>query len=378
MKKYCVMAPGPVNLHPKVLESLALPMIHHRTPEFDQILSEALAGLKKIFKTEEHCFILNSTGSGGMEALLVNVVNQNDQVAIIDSGKFGERWGQISEAYGFNTVIFKVEWGYAVDVDKLREFLKTNPQVRVLTCQACETSTGVAHPIKEIAALIKSEFPQICFLVDGITALGAYPIPMDEWAIDGLIGGSQKAFMLPTGLSFLSLSKKAWARVESLTTPKFYFDLKQEKKANLGGETYFSSNVTLVRALCVALKIIFQDGLDNHFATIQKRADFVRKFSGPLGLTSFSKSLSNSLSILSTGQVDGQKLRAQMENEFGYTLAGGQDQLKGKVVRIGHMGYLTNVDHINLMMNLNSCLKKIQNEESLRNYYEEMVRFWQT
>jgi len=335
---YTVLAPGPVNLHPRVREALALPMIHHRTPEFDKILRRALAQLQRVFQTTQPAYILTATGSGGMESLLVNVLSPGDEVLGIDSGKFGERWCDMVTAFGAKLERLKVPWGQAVSVAAVEAHLKAHPQTRAVICQACETSTGVVHPVQELGALIHN-YPSTLFLVDAITALGAMELPMDAWHLDGVVGGSQKAFMLPTGLSFVSFSAKAWARVATAETPRFYFDIRLEDKANRNGETFFSSNVSLIRALDVSLELVFAKGWSQHLRDIQTRARFVREFGQKLGLRLYAQAPSDSVTALlvPTG-VDSQKLRLNLETQHHITIMGGQDQAKGKIIRVGHMG----------------------------------------
>lgn len=380
MQVYNVLAPGPVNLHPEVEKILSAPMIHHRTPEFDGILKRTLQRLKMIFETDQPCYLLTSTGSGGMEALLVNVLNPGDEVLAIDSGKFGERWAEMAQVFGGKVHTLKVPWGEAVKPQDVEKFLKQNPQTRIVMCQACETSTGVAHPIQQLAKIV-GQYPDCLFLVDGITALGAFPLPMDAWGIDGLVGGSQKALMLPTGLSVLSLSQKAWARIEKNPTPRYYFDLRRERAANDKGETFFSSNVTLTRALDVVLGMIEKQGLPNLFATIQKRADFTRQFALQLGFTLYAKSPSNSVTALNVPQgVDSQKLRQHLEQKHHITIMGGQDQAKGKIIRIGHMGHITPQQMIDLMLHLKTSLQDLTGSSYLQGSTDEftaaMKKYW--
>lgn len=378
MQHYNVLAPGPVNLHPEVQKILGLPMIHHRTPEFDKILASALSNLKKIFQTEQPCFVLTSTGSGGMESLLVNTIHPGDKVIAIDSGKFGERWAEMAQVFGAKVIPMKIKWGEAVSVPELAALLNQHPDTKHVLCQACETSTGVLHPIQEIAALLKTK-PDILFLVDAITALGAFSIPMDEWGIDGLVGGSQKAFMLPTGLSFVSFSKKAWTRIEQNPTPRYYFDVRRELKANQKGETFFSSNVTLIRALDFVLKMILDEGLDKHFARIKTRSDFTLRFAKNLGLCSYSLSPSPSLTALAVPKnIDSQQLRGKLEKDHAITIMGGQDQLKGKIIRIGHMGQITKDQMSELMLKIGATIKQMDpahNFDSAR-LESEMKHFW--
>jgi aspartate aminotransferase-like enzyme len=333
-----------VNLHPEIQKALSLPMIHHRTPAFDQILTRVLLKMKSIFKTQQDVFLLSSTGSGGMEALLINTIAPKDKVLAIVSGKFGERWADMAEVFGADVHRMVVPWGESANIEKVSEFLNQHPDTQMVLCQACETSTGVLHPIQQLGELTKNLHTLL--LVDGITALGALPLPMDEWHIDGLVGGSQKAFMLPTGMSFVSLSEKAWKKKKSSKlNPHFYFDLAKEKDANSKGETYFSSNVSLIRCLDLVLDLILKDSLENLFATISRRAQFTRHFGIQLGLKIFPKVPSNSLTtLLLPAELDGQKIRSDLESQYNITIMGGQDQLKGKILRVGHMGYISDAD----------------------------------
>lgn len=347
-----VLAPGPVNLHPKVREALALPMIHHRTPEFDQILKRVLGGLKNVFQTQEDCFVLSCTGSGGMEALLVNTLSPGDKVIGIDSGKFGERWCEMAQTFGAELITHKVEWGKTVRVSDIAALLEKNPKTKIVMTQACETSTGVKHPVKELGELV-AKYPDCLFLVDGITALGAFPLPMDEWKIDGLVGGSQKAFMLPTGLAMFSFSKKAWAKIGKNPQARYYFDVGRERKANQNGETFFSSNVTLIRALDVVLQLISEKGLPALFAEIAERARWTREMGKAMGFSLYAEAPAESVTALAVpAGFDGQKIRVELERQFGITIMGGQDQAKGKIIRIGHMGYIQKSDLENLKRSL--------------------------
>jgi aspartate aminotransferase-like enzyme len=338
-----LLAPGPVQLHPEVQKILSLPMIHHRTPEFDTILKSVLINLKFLFQTKNPVFMHSCTGSGGMESLLINVLSPKDKVLAIVSGKFGERWADMAECFGANVHRLNVEWGQAVNPNDVADFLAKNPDTEIVMAQACETSTATAHNISELGKIISQT--KALFLVDAITALGAYPLPMDEYSIDGLVAGSQKAVMLPTGMSFVSFSEKAWRKIPLALCPKFYFDIQKEFEANKKGETLFSSNVPLIRALDFILLRIKEIGLDKHYAQLQRRANYTRAMTNELKLTLFSKSPSDSVTALRLpDQIDGQKLREHLEKKYFLTVMGGQDQLKGKILRIGHMGYITDAN----------------------------------
>ncbi len=351
-----LLAPGPVQLHPEVQKVLARPMIHHRTPEFDLILKNVLSLLKNLFCTKENVYILSSTGSGGMEALLVNVLKPQAKVLAIVSGKFGERWADMAEAYGAIVHRLNINWGEAVNPSTIEKYLNKNPDTDIVMTQACETSTATLHPIFEISQIVKKT--KALFLVDAITALGAMPIPMDEWSIDGLVAGSQKAIMLPTGLSLISFSKKAWHVVETNTTPRFYFDIRKESLANAKGETFFSSNVSLIRALEFVLTNIESTGGYNHlFKTIGRRMRYTHAMVKELGLELYSKNPSPTVTAIKLPEsIDGVKFREQFEKKYAVTVMGGQDQVKGKIIRIGHMGYITDSDLHETTTRLAQCL----------------------
>ena len=339
MSNPILLAPGPVQLHPQVQQILAQPMIHHRTPEFDKVLAHSLSGLKFLFQTKQPVFIHTATGSGGMESSLVNLLSPGDDVLAIVSGKFGERWAEMAEVFGARVHRINCPWGESVNPEDVRTYLKENPRTKIVMTQACETSTGTVHDIQSLGKIVAET--DALFLVDGITAVGAFPMPMDDWKIDGLVAGSQKGVMLPTGLSFVSFSEKAWAHVLQAQTPRYYFDLRRELKANQNGETLFSTSVPLVKALEFILSEIQKMGLTQHFKEIRRRADFTRYMTKVLGLSLFSKSPSDSVTaILLPKDFKGAELRAHVEKKYAVTVMGGQDQAKGKIIRIGHMGYI--------------------------------------
>lgn len=345
-----LMTPGPVPVPPSVLRALSATIEHHRTPSFQECLERVLKQLPHVFATRERAFMHVSTGTGGMESLLVNVLSPGETVAAVVSGKFGERWADMAEAYGAKVERLEVDWGASVQLPKFEAWLKTiKPQI--VMSQVCETSTGALHPIREMAQAVRRVHPEALFLVDAITALGALPLPMDEWDIDGVVGGSQKAFMLPTGLSFLALSQRAWKRAETAKCPRFYFDLREERAANLRGETNFSSAVPLVKALDVVLTEIFSFGLPTLYKRIAGLSQATREACMIMGLETLTQSKGGNPSptltaILAPKGVDGQKWRSALETKHRVVLMGGQDALKGKIIRIGHMGYILNSDQL--------------------------------
>jgi aspartate aminotransferase-like enzyme len=359
-EKYRLMAPGPVALHPEVLCALSAPMVHHRTPLFDQVLKSALTKLRLVFQTQQPVYIINGTGSTGMEAALVNVLSPGDEVLCLVSGKFGERWRDMAQVFGYKVHSVDVPWGQAVAPEQVLQVLKKYPQIKAVLCQVCETSTAVLHPIKELAEIIKKQNPRTLFLVDAITAAGTLDLPMDEWKLDAVVAGSQKAFMLPTGLSFVAFSSLAQEQFSKARTPRYASDIQYEKKANEKGETYFSSSVTLIRALDKALDVMLEKGLATWFLQIQKKAEWTRLLAPQLNLKIYSQAPSPSLTALQVPEkIDGQKLREHMESQYNVTVMGGQDSLKGKILRIGHMGYILKDDLLALAGALYLSLKDL-------------------
>ncbi len=360
MSNPILLAPGPVQLHPEVQKILAQPMIHHRTPAFDSVLAHAFQKLKFLFQTDQPVFIHTATGSGAMESCLVNVLSPGDSILAIVSGKFGERWADMAEAFGARVHRLNIPWGQSVKPADVAVYLQANPQTKIVMSQACETSTGTVHDIRALGEII-AKTPAL-FLVDGITAVGAFPLPMDAWQIDGLIAGSQKGIMLPTGLSFVSYSKKAWSLVEKAQCARYYFDLRKERKANLNGETLFSSNVPLIKSLDFILTEIQTLGLEKHFAIINRRAKFTRHIAQSMGFTLFSANPSDSVTALSLPEKikDGVKFRSSLEEKYAVTVMGGQDQAKGKIIRLGHMGFISDLDLVQSMTRLAHALNDFE------------------
>lgn len=349
------MTPGPVPLPQEVLETLSRPMEHHRTPDFIATFNRVLVNLRQVYQTAEPVYIHTSTGSGGLESSLVNCLSPGDEVLAIVSGKFGERWADMAEAFGVNVKRLPVAWGKVVDITLVEDHLRANPKTVAVLTQACETSTGVFHPIRELAQLTQNH--RAILIVDAITALGAVPMPMDEWGIDVMVGGSQKAFMLPTGLAFIAFSKKAWALTETAKCHKFYFDIRRESAANLAGESLFSSSVTLVRALDLVLEIFLRRGMHQIYQRIQALSAATIAAAKIFNLEIFAEFPSPSVTAIRLpANLDGQKIRAELEKLERVVVMGGQDQLKGKIIRIGHMGAISDED---LQLTMRSLAKSL-------------------
>lgn len=339
---------------------MAKPIIHHRTAEFEEIFHKAGQGLKKVFMTNEEVMILATSGTGAMDAAISNTLNRGDTTLVINGGKFGERWGKICKAYGVNFIEHIVEWGKAVEVKEIEEILLKNKNIKAILVQASETSTGVEHPIKEIAKLTNNR-DDIILVVDGITAVGAFPVEFDKWGIDILIGGSQKAFMLPPGLAFISLSKKAWEFTKNSNLPKFYLDLNQAYKNSLKNTSPWTPAVNMVMGLNAVLEYFDKQGLENVFRrhTILSKAT-TQGFES-IGLENFAKGCtSTALSVIKSPEgIDAGDIIKGLKEKYGMIVAGGQDQAKGKIFRITHMGYVDKSDMISVIAGVEGILNEM-------------------
>lgn len=375
-KRKILLAPGPVQMPAEVLAELALPMIHHRTPEFTDLMLRVLDGLKTAFNTKNPVIPIPSTGSGAMEAAVVNSLSKGDEVVVISAGKFGNRWKEICETYGITVNLIKKNPAETLDFDQLNSLLSSKP-IRAVFTQACETSTAQILPIKEISTHIKSNHPDVLFAVDAISALGAMELNMDELNIDILISGSQKSFMIPTGIAMVSFSELAWESNKKSDLPKYYFNLKKELSANEKGQTQFSSSVTLIRALDVSLKLILKDGLKENINKCEKLNKLCLLALEKFGLKVYSTSPVLT-AFLSPEGIDGAKLRAHIEKEYDVTLMGGQDELKGKILRVGHIGFVQPSDMIFAMEALGKALIDFSygglNEDGLNKIIQELEK----
>jgi aspartate aminotransferase-like enzyme len=355
MKKNFLLTPGPTPLPPEVCEALARPIIHHRTPQFQAVLKEVSESLKLVFQTKNDVFILASSGTGAMEAAVVNLLSWGDKAIVIEGGKFGERWTELCEAYGIKPIVIKVEWGKALEPRLLKEYLSKEPAVKAVFGTLCETSTGVTFDIKELAQAVQET--EAVLVVDAISGLGAIDLKMDEWGVDVVVSGSQKGFMLPPGLGFISISKKAWKLVEESKCPKYYFDLKVAAKALSKADTPFTPAIGIIIALNEALRMLLKEGMENIFRRHHKLAQATRAAAQALGLELFAPSAaSDAVTAVKVPQgIDGEKLVKTMRDDFGVTIAGGQGEMKGQLFRIAHMGYISEFD---IILGL-SCLEKV-------------------
>ena len=346
MMKYRLMAPGPTPIPEDVLAEMGMPIPHHRTPQFEAVVSDVQAGLKWLYQSANDVVVLAASGTGAMEAALTNVVESGDRVLVVNGGKFGERFADIATAYQVTCDKIDVVWGHAVEPAAIKTKLAEH-EYRAVCVQASETSTGVSHPIQEIARIVK-EYPQTVLIVDAITALGVIDLPTDAWGIDMMICGSQKALMLPPGLATISVSPKAWAFIDKSNLPKFYFNLKTERKVLKQNTTAWTPAVSLMIGLKAALAKMQSEGLQSMFARHEKLASGIRAAAKAIGLQLYApESPSNSVTaICAPPGVDSTKLVTCLRDRFNMTIADGQDAAKGKIFRIGHLGYYDMLDMV--------------------------------
>jgi aspartate aminotransferase-like enzyme len=359
-KKYLLFAPGPSPIPPKVLLAMAEPIIHHRAPAYIKVLEEVREGLKYLFQTKNEVLLFTSSGTGAMEGAVTNTLCAGDKALVVQGGKFGERWANICKGYGVHAKIIHVEWGRAVDPEMIKKALEVEPAIKAVFIQASETSTGVRHPVKEIADLVKN-YENTILVVDAITGIGVFNLPTDEWNLDVVVGGSQKALMLPPGLAFAALTDKAWRFIEKSTLPKFYFDFKKELKNIKDNQSAYTPAVSLVIGLREVLRMIKEEGLEKVFARTARMAKATREAMKALGLQLFAPdSPSDAVTaVVAPPGVDGQKVVKVLREKHNITIAGGQDQAKGKIFRIAHFGYMDTYDIVTVVAAVELTLKEL-------------------
>jgi len=358
MKKKYLLTPGPTPLPPEVMSALARPIIHHRTSEYSALFAEVNKGLKSLFQTAEDVFTFVSSGTGAMEASVVNLLSAGDKVIVVEGGKFGERWLELCKTFGMKAIEVHVEWGKAVEPSEIEKLLKENPDTKAVFVTLCETSTGVKTDIKAIAAITAKTNAVI--VVDAVSGLGAMELKTDEWGVDVVVSGSQKGMMLPPGLGFISLSKKAQKMLETSKLPKYYLNLKTYKKALDKSDTPYTPAIGLTVALKEALKIIETEGLENVLKRHAVMAEATRQAVKALGLEIFASSPADAVtSVKLPDGMDGSKLYKTMKDELGVQAAGGQGDLKGKILRIAHLGYMDASDVLLVISAFEVALKKM-------------------
>lgn len=349
-EKLRVFAPGPTPVPESVLLEMAKSPLHHRTKEFSEILNRARTNLSWLFQTKQRSYILSSSGTGAMECTLVNLCAVGDEVVVVNGGKFGERWTKLAQRYGLVAHEIKVEWGRAVTAAEIEAALRQHPKTRAVLFQASETSTGVSHPVREIAECVHRNSDALV-VVDAITALGVSELKMDEWGLDAVISGSQKAFMLPPGLAFLALSEKAHTARKHANIPNFYFNLADEDKVFASAQTAWTPAVNLIVGLDMVLSRMKEAGLDPIFKHHARLAAGTRAGVKGMGLQLLAeRNPSDAVtSVLVPEGADGNKVISHLRDRYGLTVADGQDHYKGKMFRLAHLGYYDELDLLTVL-----------------------------
>jgi aspartate aminotransferase-like enzyme len=339
IKKQRLLTPGPTPLLPKALHAMMGSDIHHRTEDFRSLYRGVLVDLKEVMGTSNDVLTLVASGTGAMEASVSNLFSPGDRVIVCVAGKFGERWAEIAKAYGLDAIVLQEEYGGAVSAQRVADTLKSQPKIRGVFVQASETSTGAAHDVRAMGQAIQNT--EAIFVVDAITGLGTMPLDIDRWGLDIVIGGSQKAFMIPPGLAFLSISPKAWAFAETAKLPRYYFNLKREKKSAAGGESSWTPNTSLLLALTEALKYVKSVGMDKLIENAQMLAQATRAAVTALGLELFAPNSPGSsvTSVKAPKGMDSGLIVKEFRSRFGSIISNGQGSMKGQIFRIAHLGY---------------------------------------
>lgn len=358
MKKY-LLTPGPTPVPERVLLASAQPIIHHRTPECGQVLSEDIEGLKYVFQTKNDLFIFAASGTGAMEACVVNLLSPQDKVLIVNTGAFGRRWVNITKLFGIEPEVIEYPWGRIANPKDVEKKLKEIPGIKAVFTQSTETSTGVVNDIQTIGKIVAKT--EAVLVVDAVSGLGGQELNTDEWNVDVVAGGSQKGLMLPPGLAFVSISQKAWKLVENSKLPKFYWDFKAYKKfLEEKKQTPYTSAVSLLLGLQEALRMIKEEGLEQILQRHAILASATRKAVEALGLELFAEAPCNVVTAVKVPEgVDGVKLVKMMREEYGVGIAGGQREYKGKIFRIAHLGYMDRFDVIIGLSALEIALSKL-------------------
>lgn len=338
IKKQRLLTPGPTPLLPSALHAMMGSDIHHRTEDFRNLYKAVLTGLKAVLGTQNDVLVLVASGTGGLEASVQNFFSPGDEVLVCSAGKFGERWIELAKSFGLKATVLKAEYGNVIAPAEVESALAANGNFKGVFVQASETSTGSQHDVRRMGEAVKRT--DALFVVDAITGLGTMPLDIDGWGLDVVIGGSQKAFMIPPGLAFVSVSAKAWARAESSTIPRCYFDLRRERKNAALGESAWTPNTSLLLALAEALKYIQSIGMDNLVKNAQLLAEATRAAVTELDLELFSTSPGSSVTAVRAPKgMDSGVIVKEFRNRFNAIITNGQGSMKGQIFRLAHLGY---------------------------------------
>ena len=341
------MIPGPTPVPERVLQALGSHPIGHRSKEFQDLVNSTTQKLKWLHQTKNDVLTITGSGTAAMEAGIINTLSKGDKVICGENGKFGQRWVKVAHSFGLEVIEIKAKWGEPLNPESIKEVLENDhsKEIKAVILTHSETSTGVINDLQTISKYIRNHEKALS-IVDCVTSIGACNVPTDEWGLDIVASGSQKGYMIPPGLSFISVSEKAWEACEKSNLPKFYLDLKSYKKSLKNNSNPYTPAVNLVFALEEALKMMQEEGLENIFRRHEKHKLAVSNAIQELNLKLFAniKSLSPSITAIELKQIDAETFRKTIKDKYDILLAGGQDNLKGKIFRVGHLGYINDRD----------------------------------
>ncbi len=356
--KLMLMIPGPTPVPERVLQAMAKHPMGHRSADFSAIFGEVTENLKWLHQTQNDLLILAASGTGVMEAGIINFLSPGDKVIVGSNGKFGERWAEVTDAYGLNTQRITSDWGKPLDPELIRIALEadTNKEIKAVIVTHSETSTGVINDLETINKHVKAHGALI--IVDTVTSLGACSVPVDAWGLDVVASGSQKGYMIPPGLGFVTVSAKAWEAYKTAKLPRFYFDLGKYRKDAAKNTTPFTPAINLIFAMQASLQLMKEEGLDNIFARHDRHSRATRAAMKAMSLPLYAPDDHSSPAITAVmpTSVDAEKVRSVMKKKFDIVLAGGQDALKGKIFRIGHLGFVSDRDILTAIAALEATL----------------------
>ncbi|MGB3401717.1 MAG: alanine--glyoxylate aminotransferase family protein [Microcoleaceae cyanobacterium] len=360
--KLMLMIPGPTPVPEQALLAMAKHPIGHRSGDFSQIMAEVTENLKWLHQTQNDVLILTASGTGAMEAGMINFLSRGDRVLCGCNGKFGDRWVEVAKAYGLEVEVISAEWGQPLDPEEFREKLEADSekQIKAVILTHSETSTGVLNDLETINRHVKAH-GEALIMVDTVTSLGATSVPVDEWGLDVVASGSQKGYMIPPGLGFVAVSPKAWEAYKSADLPRYYLDLGLYRKAAAKDSNPFTPPVNLFFALQATLRMMKKEGLDNLFARHQRLTKMTRAAVAALNLPLFASDeyASNAVTAVHPQAVEAEQIRSVMKKQFDIALAGGQDHLKGKIFRIGHLGFVSERDVLTAITALEASLREL-------------------
>ena len=354
--------PGPTPVPPDILEAVGRPMVNHRGRDFAALIQRVSERLKDFYQTRQDVLILTASGTGGLEAAVVSTLSPGDKVLAVSIGSFGERFAAIAEAYGAQVTMLPYDWGQAARPEDVSAALKDESDIKAVLVTHNETSTGVTNPLEEIASVVRDAGKLL--LVDAVSSLGAIPLAMDDWGLDVVVTGSQKGWMVPPGLAFVSMSERGWKAHESARMPRFYFDLGRHRDSLVKGQTPWTPAMSIFFGLDVALERMAEEGLERIIARHARIAQMVRKGVKELGLELLCRDerfASDTVTAVKCPEgIDVSSLRNMMEDEYNVVIAGGQARLSGKIFRIGHLGLVSEEDIRETLESLQQALGKLR------------------